>query len=432
MTKVLFDATMLGLCTSDVKHQTGVYRMIDNVAKRIVASGQIKVDFYADSFIDETKKYLAFNTVYKNTKLIDAGSTGLDHFPTKFEKEEARLTQKIERATSPYTKQWYTLRRSLLNTTHTVFSPFREKKDDGFEKFDIFHSSFLPINDYFLSKPDIKRFLTVHDLIAILFPNYFIGQPVPVKDAIDWMKPSDFFFTNSQYTKSDLCNYRKDVNPDNVFVTHLAADPQIFYHVSEKGKINDVLKKHSIPTNQPYFLGVSTLEPRKNIDQVIRCFSQIVQQERLLKDTNLVLVGKRGWDYQKIFDTLDVNPAIRNKVFFTGFVDNTDLAPIYCGSLGFMYMSLYEGFGLPPLEAMQCGVPVITSNTSSLPEVVGDAGITLDPKDDAALCQAILNLYQDSALRERMRAASLQQAAKFSWDKTVQQTIQAYKYALNT
>src|SRR5205823_2310457 len=114
------------------------------------------------------------------------------------------------------------------------------------------------------------------------------------------------------------------------------------------------------------------------------------------------------------------------RVILTGYVDDADLAPLYSGALAFLFPSLYEGFGLPPLEAMQCGIPVITSNTSSLPEVVGPAGITLDPTDADALCQAILELSHRPSLREQLSLASLAQAQHFSWERSTQQLLDAY------
>jgi glycosyltransferase involved in cell wall biosynthesis len=142
-------------------------------------------------------------------------------------------------------------------------------------------------------------------------------------------------------------------------------------------------------------------------------------------------VGKRGQGYENILAHASIGEQLQERVIFTGRVDDEDLAALYSGALCFTFMSYYEGFGLPPLEAMQCGVPVITSNTSSLPEVVGDAGITVNPKDEDALCQAMLGVYRDEHLRAEMARKSLVQAAKFSWDKCVVQTVQGYQKALN-
>jgi glycosyltransferase involved in cell wall biosynthesis len=156
---------------------------------------------------------------------------------------------------------------------------------------------------------------------------------------------------------------------------------------------------------------------------------RVVLGERI-DDLYLVLTGVQGWHFDQIFEEIANADEVRDRIILTGFVPDGDLAPLYSGALAFVYLSLYEGFGLPPLEAMQCGTPVITSNTSSLPEVVGDAGIMIAPTDGDALCQALLDLYNDPALGQAMSRKSLERAKLFSWEKTVERTIDAYKLAL--
>lgn len=173
-------------------------------------------------------------------------------------------------------------------------------------------------------------------------------------------------------------------------------------------------------------MGLSTLEPRKNNQRLIKCYYQLLL-EKSLEDIYLVLVGSKGWLYDEIFETVNSYPELKNKVIFTGYVDDEDLSSIYSGATLFVYPSLYEGFGLPPLEAMQCGVPVITSNTSSLPEVVGDAGIMINPKDEDALCQAILNLLNNSDLQKELSEKGLERAKIFNWEKCARETVEIYQ-----
>jgi glycosyltransferase involved in cell wall biosynthesis len=157
----------------------------------------------------------------------------------------------------------------------------------------------------------------------------------------------------------------------------------------------------------------------------------MVQQENL-PDLSLVLVGTKGWNYEKIFEEILAKPEIRDRIIVTGYADDEDLAAIYSGASVFVYPSFYEGFGLPPLEAMQCGVPVITSNTSSLPEVVGDAGIMVTPADADALCQAMLKICSDQALHQSLSVKALQRAQQFSWNACLEKTIGAYRLACGT
>ena len=173
-----------------------------------------------------------------------------------------------------------------------------------------------------------------------------------------------------------------------------------------------------------YVLSLCTLEPRKNIEQVLRCFVRLVR-ENPLPELSLVLAGTKGWDFERIFDEIKGAAEIRGRIIVTGYVDDDDLPALYGGATMFVYPSFYEGFGLPPLEAMQCGVPVISSNTSSLPEVVGDAGLMVDPADEAGLCQAMYRLCHEQSLREQLSARAVARARLFSWERCGRETVAA-------
>ncbi|MBD2437457.1 glycosyltransferase family 4 protein [Nostoc sp. FACHB-110] len=295
---------------------------------------------------------------------------------------------------------------------------------------DIYHSSYYPLPHeiYFA-----QRIITVYDLITILYPEYFDPETIKtdniIKDTIDQIEKKDFICCISESTKQDICQYKteKNILPEQVFVTHLAADKEKFYPCEHQELINQTKQKYKIP-NQPYLLAVSTLEPRKNLIHVIRSFLSLIQNHQI-DNLNLVLIGTKGWQYDEIFAELDKSKELEHRIILTGYVPDEDLSPLYSGALAFIYLSLYEGFGLPPLEAMQCGTPVITSNTSSLPEVVEDAGIMLNPNDQAGLNNAILKLYYEPKYRESLANKCIQQAQKFSWDKFVQETIKIYGLA---
>ncbi|MEH2078262.1 MAG: glycosyltransferase family 1 protein, partial [Nostoc sp.] len=281
----------------------------------------------------------------------------------------------------------------------------------------------LPNNIYFAT-----RIITVYDLIPLLFPEYFNHNSEHiVKNIIDQIDNNDFVCCISESTKQDIFKYQQNLNGKQVFVAHLAADKEKFYPCDNQEFIIKTKQKYKIP-KQPYLLTLSTLEPRKNIAHVIRSFLRLIKNQHI-DDLNLVLIGTKGWQYEEIFAEIDRAKELENRIIITGYVPDEDLAPLYSGALAFIYVSLYEGFGLPPLEAMQCGTPVITSNTSSLPEVVEDAGIMLNPNDTIGLCDAIFKLYCEPEYRENLAKKSIQQAQKFSWDKYVQETIKIYELA---
>ena len=202
-----------------------------------------------------------------------------------------------------------------------------------------------------------------------------------------------------------------------------------FYKSEDKQLNRKRLAEYGIPAS-PYILSLCTLDPRKNLVQAINAFEDFIVSEKL-DDLNLVLVGGHGSEYEKIQDRIDSNEKIRGKVILTGYVDDDDLSAIYSEALMFVYPSLYEGFGLPPLEAMQCGIPVITSNNSSLPEVVGDAALLVDPNNKLEIMRAMKSLYDDSYLRKKLSHRGLERSTNFSWSKCAAQTLEAYRASLD-
>jgi glycosyltransferase involved in cell wall biosynthesis len=174
-------------------------------------------------------------------------------------------------------------------------------------------------------------------------------------------------------------------------------------------------RAHDLP--ERFVLFVGTLEPRKNLPALLRAYAAV----RPSLGIPLVVVGGKGWLYDPIFAVVE-ELGLRDDVRFAGFVPQEDLASWYNAATVLVYPSLYEGFGFPPLEAMQCGTPVITSNTTSLPEVVAKAALTVDPADETALSEALQAIVHDAALRADLRERGLEQARMFSWDRAAQQT----------
>ncbi len=293
---------------------------------------------------------------------------------------------------------------------------------------DIYHSPFYPIPNY-INLSRLKVFQTIYDLIPIMHPEFFaFNENHLILKIVNELNRDTFVICISESTKNDLCNLSKKLDINKIFVIPLAASEK-FYQCTDNSKITLIRNRYGIPPDIKYLLSISTLEPRKNIEQTIKAFIEILKQKNI-HDLYLVLTGTKGWNYERIFATIENSKEFKEKIILTGYVPDDELAPLYSGALAFVYPSFYEGFGLPPLEAMQCGTPVITSNTSSLPEVVDNAGIMVDPIDLDALCQALLDVYTKQDLRESMSRRSLARAKLFSWEKHTQGVISAYKAAL--
>jgi glycosyltransferase involved in cell wall biosynthesis len=290
---------------------------------------------------------------------------------------------------------------------------------------DIHHSSATPLPVRTRRDRSPTRFITIYDLRAtrfhashaeLCYQNALVGS----------VRERDCVMTSSESTRRELCELGV-AEPHKIFVAPLAADPATF-HPCADGDAEAVRQRYGIPPG-PYILMLNGVNPRKNIAHAVSAFAQLIQQERVA-DLTLVLAGGQAPRSDSIAAAIHRVPALDGRIFSTGYVTDETLASLYRAATAFVYPSLYEGFGLPPLEAMQCGTPVITSNTSSLPEVVGDAGVMVDPCDRDALSGAILALYNDARLRESVRQKCLARAARFSWERTMACAIAAYRAAL--
>lgn len=294
--------------------------------------------------------------------------------------------------------------------------PFELKK----LKIDILHS---PNYITPLFKFGFKIILTIHDLTFLLFPEKYpitkrllFSKMLPV-----FIKISDKIIADSENTKSDILRFFKIPNT-KISVTYGSYPEYYNDHIDGKRAI-EVLKKYGI--RKEFILYVGMIEPRKNILFLLKAFVELDKE----LDLDLVIVGKKGWYYKEIEQyIINVeNLKLRNNIIFTGYVPEQELKYFYKLAFMFVYPSLYEGFGLPPLQAMACGTPVITSNVSSLPEVAGDAAIKINPDCLDELAESIKLVYRDRDLRNLLIKKGLERAALFNLEKIAQNTLSIYE-----
>ena len=405
--------------------QTGLVRAIETTADYLADSPECSLTFCAGDSFEALGGCLASLKNHPRLRDIPLACSQID---AALEKTMQRLNRTIEENG----KQNYGLRaaRKTLRSAGKWLRAGRAPLDAKHLRLaQIFHSPFLPIPMAAHQTRGLRVFLTVHDLIPEFFPELcHDGAPAMLNATLRSLKPDDWVLCVSKATRNDLCNHLPHLDPKKVLVIYHGAS-EGFYPCKDPVTIAGVRNKYGIPEG-PYILSLSSLEPRKRLDHLVHCFARMVQEQNI-SDLNLVLAGPKGWKYEKIFERLTEHSDIEKRIILTGFVDDNDLPALYSGALAFAYPSLYEGFGLPVLEAMQCGVPVITSNTSSLPEVAGSAGIMVNPKDSDALCQAMLNIYGNPALRSQLAKNALERSKQFSWQKSADETICAYKMALH-
>ncbi len=210
------------------------------------------------------------------------------------------------------------------------------------------------------------------------------------------------------------------VNPDKIFSTCLGVTPE-FQPVRDSTRLENIRHRYQLPPRFILFVGL--LEPRKNLPILLRAFASIADQ---VPETSLVVVGRKGWMVERALRLVN-SLGLAGRVHFTGYAPREDLPLIFNLAEVFVYPSLYEGFGLPVLEALACGTPVITTAVSSMPEIVGDAGVLVPPGDDRRLAQALLALLNDPERRRSLSEAGPAQAAAFTWERTAAETVAVYQ-----
>lgn len=270
-----------------------------------------------------------------------------------------------------------------------------------------------------------KSVISVHDLTPLKFPKeHRFGKKILYEFLLPrTLKNASRIIAVSKSTKNDILKIFPKINSEKIKVIYFAANENYKVIKNEKN-LDYIRKKYNLPNR--FILFVGTIEPRKNIVRLLKAFSEVYKKIPI----PLVITGKLGWKYKKIYYTYK-KLNLEDKVIFTGYIDEKNLPSIYNLAAIFVYPSLYEGFGLPPLEAMACGTPVITSNTSSLPEVVGDAGIMTDPYNVDGLANVMREVLTNDGLREDMIKKGLKRSKMFSWEKTAKETLKVYEEIYN-
>lgn len=272
---------------------------------------------------------------------------------------------------------------------------------------------------------------TIHDLSFEHLPHTFTrrGRLQLRLSVRRTARRATHLITSSDYSAQQLTAEYK-IAPERITVTPLAASP-VFAPVTDMAELGRVRAKYKIAG--PYLLAVGSIQPRKNLVRLIEAYARLRRALREANAPSLVLVGKQGWLYEETMRAAravikDENLFAREgRLIFTGYVPENDLPALYSEALGFVYPSYYEGFGLPILEAMRCGTPVIAGNLTSLPEVVGDAGLLVDPFDVEAIGAAMRRLVDDDELRRALSARGRARAAHFDWRKTARATLDVYE-----
>lgn len=268
-----------------------------------------------------------------------------------------------------------------------------------------------------------RRVTTIHDVIPYIYPE--------TSSRLDWLiyrcwlplavRRADAIITVSQQSKNDIARYLR-IRPEHITVIPEAANHA--YRQMRQDEIAPALARHDITF--PYVLYVGSVEARKNLPRLLEAYAELRHWSDQWK---LVIVGARRWRSSPVYETVQ-RLGLEPFVHFTGYVEEADLPALYNGASLFAFPSLYEGFGLPVLEAMACGTPIVTSNSSSLPEVAGDAALLVDPYDVSALANAMRRLLEDADLAAILRGRGLARVREFTWERTAKETVAVYERVL--
>jgi glycosyltransferase involved in cell wall biosynthesis len=401
-TKVIIDGSLFSECEMNRSKRSGMLRIAEEVAKNIIENDELEVSFanttYNKQHDELLRKFVYDNYPSHKNKVISKKPFFVSTIP-----KWGGLLKRLER------------RLSLGITVQEV------------ERNDVFHSFYYPFPKN-IQKDKIKKSLTFLDIIPLRIGGYPEGLIDLTKKVIESIAPN-FAISISEFSKRDLIDYDNRICPERVFVAPLAASRKVFFQNKSSDEWQAVKIKYKLPDN--YFLSVSSNDHRKNLPHLIKSFNKFIIQEKL-QDLYLVLTGNSTYR-RSVLDELNINETVKKRIIITEtYIDDEDLSVIYSNSLCFFFMSLYEGFGLPVLEAMQCGVPVVTSNTTSLPEVVGDAGIILPPSDEDALCGVMNEMYGSKELRDKYSRLGLERAKRFSWQRCAEEYANIFKRIAST
>jgi glycosyltransferase involved in cell wall biosynthesis len=268
-----------------------------------------------------------------------------------------------------------------------------------------------------LAPKSITTVITVHDIVAFLFPQGHNRKAVFLERLTlrRALHKAAKIMVVSRNTKADLIKLF-DIPENDIEVAPCSASAQ-FTTITDQKELTKVRQKFNLP--EQFLLGVGTLSPRKNFIRFIKAFNSLSEN---YPDTHLVIVGNKGWNFDDV-----LKEGSRDKVHLIGYVEAEELVALYNMAKVFVFPSLYEGFGIPPLEAMSCGCPVVTSNISSLPEVVGDSALLIDPYSTEEIAGAIGTLLSNPELHQELSRKGLRQATKFSWGNSAKKLIEVFQ-----
>lgn len=403
---LLYDATIVCNIMAKNSSRSGIFFVAYNVLLEFLKRPEYEVYLYADDLI-KLREVIKNCPEFANCKIYKFSflQEWVAYFRNK--KNENKLNGGLS-----LLRGVYGLTASILKKCY-ILSENSTKLND----IDVYFSPMNAVPEVIRRNKHIKCYTILHDVIPIAEEcKNLAWESKWFHKLLKSINKEDFYFANSEFTKRDFLKYVPNINPANISVIPLSTGKP-YEKIADKIELNRIREKYNIPFGKKYIFSLCSLNPRKNLIFSIRNFLKFVEKNNL-DDFVFVLGGAYFDDFKEVFnDKLKDFGNIKDKILQIGYVDDEDLSALYSGAEMFLFPSLYEGFGMPVLEAMQCGLPVICSNCTSIPEVIGDCGIQINPYSDEEMVAALEKMYFDREFRNSCVEKGIERAKLFTWEK---------------
>lgn len=423
--KILFDASILSSGVLKSANRSGIYFCAYNILIEFLKRDDVEVHIY------EGAEHISAVHVILNelpcelyAKIVFSKIFNYKKRLTFVRNKWDEMTEKIKITNSFTKKIKYRLCRKFC---HLILKYYNKLTPlDSLEEYDCYFSPCYTIPNG-IENHKIPKFTLLYDTICLKYPHFFEAMKYDFwyKDLIKQLNKKDYYFAISECTRKDFLEL-ETIDPNRIWTSLLAASDK-YYVCKDEDLINKVKKKYNIPSDKSYVLSLCSIEPRKNLIFAAKGFIEFLKRNNV-DDLVFVLGGAHWDDFIAVLEQEVSNfDSYKGKIIRAGYIDDDDLAPLYSGAKFFVYPSLYEGFGLPILEAMKCGTPVVTSNRSSIPEVVGEAAIMVDPNNIDEFVKAMEKIYFNETFRMELSNKGTRQSQKFSWNETVENMVSKIK-----
>lgn len=436
---IWFDVTQLGLGYKRPGfHQAGVYRVVTSLLPYLLANGDIDWTFFSAKPSAAVVSEKALTDWNQGTSLPFWLPEALRRHPYLREVETLRHALESVRPSDGTTKQealnWRWQRFLLKQFFPQASSFYQQAFPAEAAGADLIHyMNANDLNRQYAMPSGVPRVVTVYDLIPLCCEAVKKADPTLAhkqQATLSRLTAEDWVLCISESTKRDLVKHFPQVNPERIRYLPNAAS-EYFQPCDDPTSLTAIKQRYGLRPEDNYLLSLGTLAVHKNTRLLVEQMLQYLERTNKA-DLHLLLVGAARDDDKSINTLLRQYPKAAQHIHWTGFIPDEALPALYSGALGFCFLSQYEGFGLPVLEAMQCGTPVLSSNRASLPEVVGSAAILVDPADKTAIQKGLAQLVEDAELRKKLKAAGLERAKLFSWRKTASGLIKTYEEIMKT